>query len=299
MHDVIIIGGSYAGLAAALQLGRARRRVLIIDAGQRRNRVAESAHGFLGQDGVAPADIAAKGRAEVLAYPTVSWLEGFVTEARAEAGHFKLQAGASTHTAKRLILATGVTDTLPDIPGLAEQWGKTVFHCPYCHGYELDHGPLGVLATSPLSLHHAALVAEWGAPGQTTLFLNEAFEPDEEQLAELAAREIQLERARVTAVAGTAHAIELQLEGGRSLPKRGLFLVPRTQVQSALAEQLGCELETGPTGAFFKINAVQETSVPGVFACGDAAVAYHVLARAVADGVMAGAAAHRSLVFPT
>lgn len=131
MVDVIIIGGSYSGLAAALMLGRARRSVLIIDAGQRRNRFVNHAHGFLGQDGQPPEAIAAKGRSEVFAYPTVAWREGLASEARAFPGGFAVRAGAEEHQGKRLILATGVVDELPAIPGVAERWGKSAFFCPY------------------------------------------------------------------------------------------------------------------------------------------------------------------------
>src|SRR5262245_60686394 len=138
MHDVIIIGGSYAGLAAALQLGRARRSVLILDAGQRRNRFAAHSHGFLSRDGAAPAEIAAEARKQVLAYPTVSLRELSVRELRAVDGGFAVCAVTESFRAKRLILATGVVDELPALPGLAEAWGKTAFHCPYCHGYELN-----------------------------------------------------------------------------------------------------------------------------------------------------------------
>src|SRR4051794_25331413 len=190
MLDVIIVGGGYAGLAAAIQLGRARRSVLILDAAQRRNRNAHSAHGYLGQDGVAPALIAEKGRAEALAYPTVSYRQASVTLARVAPGGFSVEAAGETLSARRLILATGVVDVLPEIRGVHERWGKSVFHCPYCHGYELNRGRVGIIATTPMSAHLAMLAAEWGAAGQSSFFLNGAFEPDAEQLAELAARKI-------------------------------------------------------------------------------------------------------------
>src|SRR5437867_3455668 len=152
MYDVIIIGGSYAGLAAALQLVRARRHVLIVDAGQRRNRFAHHSHGFLGQDGQPPEAIAAKGRSEVFAYPTGTWREALATEARSISDGFVVRAGSDEHRGKRLILATGVVDELPAIPGLAERWGKQIFFCPYCDGYEFGMGRLGVLATSEESI---------------------------------------------------------------------------------------------------------------------------------------------------
>ncbi len=152
-YDVVIIGGSYAGLAAALPLARARRSVLVLDAGQRRNRFVTASHGMLGFDGQAPEAIVAKGRADVLAYPTVTLRETTVTAIRAVDGAFVVLAGDEDHQARRIILATGVVDELPAVPGVAERWGKTVFVCPYCDGYERDLGRLGVLATGPHSVH--------------------------------------------------------------------------------------------------------------------------------------------------
>jgi thioredoxin reductase len=295
MHDVIIIGGSYAGLSAALQLGRARRSVLILDAGQRRNRFAAHSHGFLGRDGASPLAITAEGKAQVLAYPTVSFREAMVREARATDAGFTVRTEDAAFEAKRLILATGVVDQLPDVPGLAEAWGKTAFHCPYCHGYELDRGPLGVLATSPLSLHHAQLVPEWGP---TTLFLNGAFELDEAQSADLVARGVAVERAGVRSVESDGKTLTVQLAEGRTRQLAGLFVLPRTHLNTPFAAQLGCALEDGPLGPYYKTDMVKQTSVRGVFACGDGGLAMGSVTLAVADGAMAGVGAHRSLVFP-
>ena len=295
MHDVIIIGGSYAGLSAALQLGRARRSVLILDAGERRNRYAAHAHGFLGRDGAAPADIAAEGRAEVLKYKTVAFREASVKEARPTHGGFAVCLGDESVRAKRLILATGVADQLPDVPGLQEAWGKTAFHCPYCHGYELDRGQLGVLASSPMSLHHAQLIPEWGA---TTFFLNSAFEPDETQSADLAARGVAIERAKVLGVQSSGKTIDVLLSEGRSQRLDGLFVLPRTSPKTPFGEQLGCALAESPVGTYYQTDALKQTTVAGVFACGDAGLAMGSVAFAVADGAMAGVSAHRSLVFP-
>jgi thioredoxin reductase len=297
MHDVIIVGGSYAGLAAALQLARARRRVLVLDGGQRRNRFVSASHGFLGHDGASPTELAAKGKAEVLAYPTVEWRDELAIELRAITGGFTVHTASGQHPAKRLILATGVVDELPSIAGLAERWGKAVFHCPYCDGYERERGRLGVLATSPLSMHYAQLVAEWSAPGQTTLFLDQQVEPSSEQLAELAAAGVAVEREKVVAAEGPEPGIVLRLRDGRTFALAGLFVVPPTRLPGGFAEQLGCELEQGPAGPFFKTDESKETSVPGVFACGDAALAKNTVSFAVADGVRAGIGAHQSLVF--
>ena len=289
MHDVIIVGGSYAGISAAFMLGRARRSVLVLDAGQRRNRFAEASHGFLGQDGESPAAIAEKGKREVLAYPTVTWKETFVGSVERTADGFVLDG---QHHGKRLVLATGVVDELPAIPGLADRWGKSVFVCPYCHGYELNRGDLGVLATNPMSAHHAMMVSDWGRT--TTFFLNGAAEPKDEELAMLAKRNIVIDRTPVTSVDG---AITVHLADGRAVPLAGLFLGTRIRFAAPLAEQLGCALDEGPFGPILKVDPMKQTSVPGVFACGDAAAMMNSVAIAVADGAMAGAAAHRSLVF--
>lgn len=297
MLDAIIVGGSYAGISAAMQLGRARRQVLIIDAGQRRNRTAHAAHGFLGQDGVAPGEVAEKGRAEALAYPTVSFREGSVTHTRVIPGGFSVEVDGGQLTAKRLILATGVVDELPDIPGLRERWGQSVFHCPYCHGYELNLGRVGILATSPMSMHQAALASEWGARGQSAFFLNGVFEPDAAQLADLAAREIEVVREPVVAVEGGHPEVAVRLQSGRVERFAGLFLGPRTRLAIPFAEQLGCELEETPFGPYYKTDMMKETTVPGVFACGDAGLPMGSLSFAVADGVKAGVGAHASLVF--
>ena len=296
MYDVIVIGGSYAGLAATLQLARARKQVLVIDAGQRRNRFARHSHGFLGQDGQPPGAIAAKGRAEVLAYPTVTWREGRVSAARAIAGGFAVHVDAEEHRARRLVLATGMVDELPAIPGLAERWGRTAFFCPYCDGYELDLGRLAVLGSAE-SMHYAPLVAEWGAPGQTTLFLNGAFEPSEAERAELAARAIQVEPTPIEAILGDAPTNQLRLRDGRVHAVDAIFLMPKARPAGGLAESLGCAFDTGKLGPMIRTDATKETTVPGVFACGDVALPMPSVSFAVGDGVKAGASVHQSLIF--
>ncbi len=299
MYDVIVIGGSYAGLAAAMQLGRARRRVLVVDAGLRRNRFAKTSHGFLGHDGAPPEQIAERGKAEVLAYPTVSWRDGVASGARRDGNGFAVRVGDEEHLARRLVLATGTKDGLPPIPGLSALWGRAVFHCPYCHGYELDRGALGVLGTGPLSLHAVVLVSEWAAPGKTTLFLDGSFTPDAHELAAVEARGIHVTSDLVTSAepGPGGHGIRLLVESGGTHDLAGVFVVPRTEVLRAFAEDLGCALTDGPTGAFYQTDPTKETTVPGVFACGDVALPFGSVALAVADGVLAGTAAHRSLVF--
>lgn len=291
MYDVIIVGGSYAGLSAGLQLARARRQVLVIDAGQRRNRFAATSHGFLGQDGQAPEVIAAEGRSQLMEYPTVTWMQGSAVQVNQQAEGFGVRTEHSgTFHARRLILATGVVDELPAVEGLEERWGTRVFHCPYCHGYELDQGRIGVLATSPLAMHHALMLPDWGT---TTLFTNGVFTPDAEQQAQLDRRGVSVESAGVRRISG--ERADLELHDGRVFSLDGIFTLSRTRI-SPLAEQLGCELADGPTGPYLHTNDTRQTSVPGVFACGDTSLAAGSVALAVGEGVRAGVGAHFSLI---
>ena len=291
MLDAIVIGGSYAGLSAALQLARARRQIAVVDAGQRRNRYAASAHGFLGQDGRSPQAIVDDAKAQLLAYPNVRWLPEAATSAQKHgADDFAVTTATTALRARRLVLATGVIDDLPPIEGLAERWGKSVFHCPYCHGYELDNGRIGVLASGPMAAHQALLLPDWGS---VTLFLNRAFEPEPAQLNAFAARSVVIETAPVLRLSGVA---TVELADGRMLAMDGLFTASTPRIASPLAAQLGCAIEAGPTGAFIRRTEMMETTIGSVFACGDAARLFGNVAIAVADGAMTGAATHRSLI---
>lgn len=291
-YDAIVIGGSYAGLSAALQLARARRKVLVVDAGQRRNRFASDSHGFLTRDGQPAADIAREGRANVAAYPNVAWHDGLAQGARADAGGFIVDLdGANSVRGQRLVLATGVRDELPPLEGLAERWGKSVFHCPYCHGYELDEGRIGVLASGPLSVHQAQMLPHWG---QVTLFTNGVCPLDEAQRADLQARGVQVDE---TPVARLADHATMVLADGRREAMAGLFTFGRLHMASPIAAQLGCAFDEGPLGPYIRTDEGRQTTVPGVFASGDAMRAASSVALAVADGVMAGVGAHRSLLF--
>jgi thioredoxin reductase len=234
----------------------------------------------------------------------VTWIDDSVLEARAVESkaitsphevdeEFEVVlAGGERRRARRLVLATGIVDELPAIPGLAERWGTAVFHCPYCHGYELDGGPVAVLATLPSSVHHAMMLPDWGP---TTYFTQGVLEPDDETRGAIEARGVVIERAPVRAIGGD-RAVEVTLDDGRVLGFAGLFLAPRTRVSSPIAAQLGCELEEGPLGAYLRCDAMRATTVPGVFACGDITTFAGSVAIAVADGVRAGVAAHHSLI---
>ncbi len=294
-HDVIIVGASFAGLSAAMQLGRARKSVLLIDSGLPRNRYAAAAHGFLGQDGRAPFDILAEARRQLGAYPSVRFRTGVARHARAVRGGFEVQLeDDGREWAARIVLATGVRDELPPVPGMQQRWGTGVLHCPYCHGYEVADQPLGVLATMAASVEQAMLIADWGP---TTYFTQGQFEPDVEQLALLAARGVQVERAAVVELLGPVPALDaVRLADGRVLKLAALFTAPRTHMASPLAGQLGCAFEEGMTGPYIQVDAMKQTSVEGVFAAGDAAAPMGNATLASAAGVMAGVASHRSLI---
>lgn len=289
--DVAIVGGSFAGLSAALQLGRARRRVTVFDTGERRNRFAARSHGFLTQDGREPAAIVADARAQLARYTMVQWHQGRVTALAGASDGFMLTVDGTPQVARRVILAVGVADSLPAIPGLAERWGRSVFHCPYCHGFELQQGRVAVIATGPLALHQAQLLTEWG---QVTLFLQDALALNEEEAARLAGLGVAVEATPVARLVGHAGVV---LADGRRGAFDGVFTAPRTRPASPLASMLGCEHVEGPMGPYVKTGAMQDTSVPGVFACGDVARAAGNVALAVGEGALAGTAAHASLVF--
>lgn len=293
MQDVIVIGGSYAGMAAALQLARARRTVLVIDAGQRRNRFASHSHGFLGQDEVDPAIIWTEARRQLLAYPDVRWIEGTASTITGRKDDFQVSTEVGDAFAgRRILLATGVIDRLPGIPGLAERWGRAVFHCPYCHGYELDRGRIGVIATGLMSIHQAQLLPEWG---EVTFLTNGALTLEPAQRDDLRKRGVAIVETPLARIVGTA---DVELRDGRVLPFAGLFTATRTEPAGPLAEAAGCAMIETPMGRQIQTADSKETSIPGIFACGDVARTPHSVPLAVGDGAWAGAQLHRSLVWP-
>ena len=293
--DALVVGGSFAGLSAAMQLARARRAVCVVDAGAPRNRFAAHAHGFFAQDGTPPFELLAQARAKLAPYPTVRFVDGRATAARAEGDGFTVSVDrGDTLTARRLLLAGGVTDTLPDVPGLRERWGATVLHCPYCHGYEVADRPLGVLATLPGSVHQAVLVADWGP---VTFFLNGGEAPDDATRDLFRLRGVTVEPAPVVALEGPANGLDaVRLADGRRLPPAAMFVAPRTRPADGLAASLGCAFDDGMTGPHVRTDAMKQTTVPHVFAAGDAASMAHNATFASSDGVMAGVSMHRSLI---
>lgn len=294
-YDVAIVGGSFAGLSAALQIARGKRRVIVIDSGLPRNRFAAHSHGFLTRDGAAPGDMLDEARRQLLAYPTAMFHEAFVDSVQGSADEFSLRLrNGDTLSARRLVLAGGVSDTLPDIPGLVEEWGSRVIHCPYCHGYEFGDGPFGVLATEPEAVMKAQLVADWGP---VRLFLNDAFVPDADQVAKLEARGVSIVPGKVERVAPGDGGLSIGIAGTPAISVAALFVAPKTTFSGDLPHQIGCALAEGPMGAYVSVDERKATNIRGVFAAGDIARPMPTVALAVADGAMAGAAAHQSLIF--
>lgn len=294
-YDAIVIGGGFAGLSAATYLARGRRTVCVIDTGKPRNRFARASHGFLAQDGSPPLSILARAREQVMAYPTVRLIDSEAVGARGEDGSFHVVlADGEQIEARKAILAFGLRDDIPSLPGLAQRWGRAVLHCPYCHGIEFSDQPLGVLYRTPMSAHQASMVAEWGP---TTLYLDGAALPSDSAAA-LADRGVRIEPGKLRRLVGDGDTLSaIELDGGRQCAVSALYIAPQSCLASPLAEQLGAEIEDGPLGPQVKTDADRMTSISGLYAAGDIARAPHSVAWAVADGVTAGTSAHRALVF--
>lgn len=293
-YDVLVIGGSFAGLSAAMQLARARRRILLVDSGKPRNRFAAASHGFLGQDGAPPAQIMRDGLTQLSRYSTVDFIHAEALSAEARKGGFGLALSDGCEVSgRKLILATGVSDDLP-LPSMIPRWGVSVLHCPYCHGYEVRDRRLAVIANASGAVHQAMILPDWGP---TTYYTQDRFEPTEEEAAMLLARGVAIERTTVVELLGPGSDLQaLRLADGREVAADAVFTAPKTRMASPLAAQLGCTFIDGATGPNIQVDEMQQTSLPGVFAAGDAATSMYNATLASAAGVMAGVAAHRALV---
>ena len=268
--DAIILGGGAAGLATALMLGRALRRTLVIDAGSPRNRFASHMHGVLGHDGVPPQDLLARGRAEVARYGVEVRPGRAARVDLADGGVVvTLDDGGAPLTARALVLATGMTDVLPDVPGLAERWGSGVLHCPYCHGWEVRGQRLGVLAASPLSPHQAELVRQWSE--HVTFFTAGLGGPlDDDVAARLRARGVALEEAAVAEVLGDGGAVTgVRLADGRVVELDALFTGAMAQPHDDAVAHLGLDRADTPVGSFLAVDAFGKTSAERIWAAGN------------------------------
>jgi thioredoxin reductase len=296
-YDVVVVGGGAAGLSGALTLARARRSVVVIDGGAPRNAPASGVHGFLSRDGVSPARLLEDGRADVRRYG------GHIAAGEASAadrdqdGFTVTLAGGRTVAARRLLVATGLVDELPDVPGARELWGRGVHHCPYCHGWEIRDQAIGVLASGPRTVHQALLFRQWSA--DVTLFLHGTPPPDGGQAEELAARGIGVVPGEVASLETTDGCLTgVRLRDGTVVPRQALVVTPRFVARAGVVAPLGLKPVPDPLGVGEHIPAGPTglTAVPGVWVAGNATDLMAQVVGAAAAGVTAAAAINADLI---
>jgi thioredoxin reductase len=298
--DVLVVGGGAAGLSGALALARARRSVLVVDGGTPRNAPAAGVHNYLTRDGTPPAELMALARAEVRGYGA-EVRDGWVTTVRRDDDGFAASlADGGTVLARRLLVATGARDELPDVPGLAELWGTDVLHCPYCHGWEVQDQPVGVLATSAMGVHHALLWRQW--TDDVTLFLHSGPEPGEEVREQLAARGIEVIRGEVVGLATEGGRLSgVRMAGGAVVPRRVLVAQSLLRAPEDLLADLGlAPAETLMNGMVFgsllPTGQHGTTSVPGVWVVGNASDVGAQVIAAAAQGLLTAGQINMDLV---
>lgn len=296
--DCIVVGGGAAGLSAALVLGRARRSTLVIDAGGQSNRPAHGIGGLLGYDQRPPAELYDQGRRELGAYPSVQVRETTVVSGEVVDSQFVVTlADGTSVTGRRLLLATGVEYRYPEIDGVADRWGDSVFHCPFCHGWEVRGRALGVLGDGPMAVMRARLLRAWS--DDVTVYTNGADAFDDEELTAIAAAGVAVEERAIAGLSGDAPELDAVLLADGTSRSCGGLLVPVTLHQrSDLARQLGATL--APNGPIapeaIQVDAMGQTDVPGLFAAGDSSTAMPRITGAIADGSAAAAMIVHSLM---
>jgi thioredoxin reductase len=293
VRDVVVIGGGAAGLSAAVALGRSLRKVVVIDAGEPRNAPAAGAHNLLGREGIPPLELLAKGRREAEGYGAEILSDRAVAVRRTE-GVFEVDlAGGGSVRGRRILLATGLVDVLPEVPGVREFWGDSVLHCPYCHGWEVRGRRIGILGTSPMSMHQTLLFRQLSE--HVTLFMYTMDEPTPEELSQLDALGVQVVRGKVQRLAGegTVHAVVMG--DGRQFELDAVAVAPRFQARSDLFEQLGGTVTEHPMGSMIETDQMSRTKVDGVWAAGNASVLNAMVGASAAAGVFAGAAINADL----
>ncbi|MCI2418415.1 NAD(P)/FAD-dependent oxidoreductase [Saccharopolyspora sp. K220] len=292
-YDVVVVGGGAAGLSAAMMLARSRRRVVVIDAGEPRNAPSAHLHGFLSRDGMHPADLLAAGWDEVLGYG------GEVIKDRAqgiervdEHGFLVRRYGGPELATRAVLVATGLHDDLPEIPGLRERWGADVLHCPYCHGYEVRDAPIGVLGgdNRPFTLHQASLVRQWSAD---VVFFPNRIVLDAEERERLVARGIRIVAGEVVRLAGRDGELRVALADGQEVARSAVFVGPRFVPRDELLTGLGCEV--GENG-WVVVDPAGRTSVPGAWAAGNVVAEAAQLIGAASAGSVAAIAINHYLL---
>ncbi|MBE5201844.1 NAD(P)/FAD-dependent oxidoreductase [Pectobacterium quasiaquaticum] len=296
MNDVIIIGGSFAGLAAALQLGRARRKVTVLDTGRQRNRFAGRSHGVLGHDHKPPQDILVEARQQLARYPTIKLVNARGEGISGTIDDFCVVTDDNESLrARRLILSYGVVDQMPDILGFAEGWGTSVIPCPYCDGFEVADQHWGLVWSGPQSMNQVRLFHDW--TDRLTVFSNgHDITPDIR--ADLAVRQVPLVDGRITEIARHgSHSATIRIDTGPDVAVDILFAHPRTSPSASLHDALGLATVNTPTGIALRTDERRETSMPGIYAAGDLAnPGIPSVTTATWQGVMAGIFVQQSML---
>lgn len=292
-YDAIIIGGSYAGLSAAMSLGRSLRNVLVIDSGTPCNRQTPYSHNFLTQDGKRPEKIATIAKEQVSKYNTVDFFNGLATTGNKTVYGFDIttQSG-EVFSARKLVFATGLNDIMPDIEGFAECWGISVLHCPYCHGYEVKNQKTGIVANGDGAFHYAQLISNW--TDSLWVFTNGKSTLSDEQTATIHKHNIHIVEEKISRFDHDGGKIgSVIFEDGSSISVNAIYSGPDFVQQCSVPEKLGCEMtEQG----HLKVDLLQKTSVEGVYAAGDNATMFRAVSIAVSAGTIAGAAVNMELI---
>lgn len=294
MYDVIIVGGSAAGLSAALILGRFRRQVLICDHQKPRNAPADAAHNFFTRDGTPPAELLQIGREQLRPYPTVQYCAAEVVSLKPIADGFDVQTAEGTvFQGRRVLLATGVRDELPAIPGLADYWGKGgVHHCPYCHGWEVRDQKIVIIGNGAVVSHLAALLSALSTDIAACLYGEPS--PTAEQLSQLQQMGVALYDTEIASIEGdSGHVRGVRLGDGRVIPCQAIFVGTKPQPHSSLAQDIGCLFDER---GYVQVDELGRTSVPNFYAAGDMVTPFHQLVMAAASGTAAGSGINADIV---
>jgi thioredoxin reductase len=296
MDDVIIIGGSFAGLAAALQLGRARRKVTVLDTGLPRNRFAGRSHGLLGHDDKPPSAILAAARQQLARYPAIKMVNARADSVSGAIDDFSVRTSdGESLKARRVILSYGIVDQMPDVPGYAENWGTSVIPCPYCDGFEVADQHWGLVWSGPQSMNQVRLFHDW--TDNLTVFADvHDIAPDIR--ADLAGRKVPVIDGRITGIARHgSHGATIKIDTGPDAAVDILFAHPRNKPSASLHETLGLTTVATPTGIAIKTDERRETSTPGIYAAGDLAnPGIPSVTTASWQGAMAGIFAQQSML---
>jgi thioredoxin reductase len=290
--DVIVFGGSYAGLSASMALGRSLRTVLIIDSGSPCNAPTPHSHNFITHDGNIPSKISEEAKNQVLSYPTVNFVNGLGIEVRRENSRFRtITESGESFDAKKILFATGLKDIMPPIPGFAECWGISVLHCPYCHGYEVRNEKTGIIANGEIAFELTRMINHWTK--DLTLFTDGPATLSLENRKKIESHGITVEESEIESIEHhNGYLSAINLRNGSNIPLKAIYARPVFVQHCPIPETLGCERTEQN---LLKVDMFQRTTVKGIYAAGDNC-SFRAVSVAVATGAMAGAAINKELI---